>query len=421
MFGFFGKPKGKDGQSDQERYEREKTLAETGSKKKRLTLAKDSKTHKEILYYLAEKDPDPVVRKAVVENKEMPLQATPVLAGDADEDVRLALAKRLVDLLPGLSSEKHSQLYAFAVQSLGTLALDEVLKIRVALSSTLKDHAHTPPKIAGQLARDVEREVSEPILRFCAALSDDDLLDILKGHPASWAVQAVAGRDNVSESVSVAVIETKDVPGGSVLIGNEGAQITESLLHMIVEMARDLPEWQKPMATRSKLPVSVVKELADFVDASVRDLLIQRSDFDEQMSDEIASIFRRRVDYATDEDAGEGVQVRLNKIIAEGRLNEETISDALAMRDKAFVNAAIAHIVGVDTADVVKIFEMKAPKPIVALAWKAGLSMRMALQLEKDIGHIQPKDLIYPKDGTDYPMSEADLNWQLDFLGLRKK
>ncbi|GJL85105.1 MAG: hypothetical protein DHS20C02_08800 [Micavibrio sp.] len=425
MARIFGRWKGKGGgqgpKSDPKRYEREKELAETGDTKKRLTLAKNSKTHKEILYYLAEKDPDPMIRKAVAENKEMPLQASPVLAGDADEDVRMALARRLVDLLPGLTGEEHSQLYAFAVQSLGTLALDEVLKIRVALSSTLKDHAHTPPKIAGQLARDVEREVSEPILRFCAALSDDDLLDILKDHPASWAVQAVAGRDDVSEGVSVAVIKTKDVPGGSVLIGNEGAQMTESLLHMIVEMAKEFPEWQKPMATRSKLPVSVVKELAEFVDASVRDLLLQRSDFDEQMSEEIAAIFRRRVDYATEEDGdGEGVEERLNKIVEEGRLNEETISDALAMRDKAFVNAAIARILGIDVAGVVKVFEMKAPKPIVAMAWKAGLSMRMALQLQKEIGHIQPKDLLYPKDGTDYPLSEDDLNWQLEFLGLKK-
>ncbi len=41
----------------------------------------------------------------------------------------------------------------------------ELLKIRKALASTLKDHAYTPPKVAGQLARDVEREVSESTVR----------------------------------------------------------------------------------------------------------------------------------------------------------------------------------------------------------------------------------------------------------------
>ncbi|MCD8571123.1 MAG: hypothetical protein LRY76_06320 [Alphaproteobacteria bacterium] len=121
--------------------------------KRRMTLATDDQTSKEILYYLAEKDPSPKVRKAVAQNASIPLHVTPILATDREADVRLALAKRLVELLPDLTDDKHSQLYAYAVQALGTLALDEVLKIRIALSSTLKDHAHTPPKIAGQLAR----------------------------------------------------------------------------------------------------------------------------------------------------------------------------------------------------------------------------------------------------------------------------
>lgn len=389
---------------------------------KRLSLAQNNATSKEVLYYLAEKDPDPEVRKAVVGNAAMPVQVTPVLAADADQDVRLALAARLVDLLPDLSRDKHSQLYAFAVQSLGTLALDEVLKIRVALSSTLKDHAHTPPKVAGQLARDIEREVSEPVLRFCAALSDEDLIDILKSHPASWVVEAVACREAVSADVSGAVIDTRDVPGGKALINNDGAQITESLLHQIVEMAREHKEWQKPMATRKSLPASIARELAEFVDASVRDLLLERSDFDDEITEEISAVFRRRLDFAADEDRSEDreepVEDRLKRHIAEDTLNEDTISDAVAMRDRDFVCAALAHLADTDLATVDKIFVMKAPKPIVALTWRAGLSMRMALKLQKELAQVPPKELLYPRDGTDYPLSEDDLNWQLDFLGL---
>ncbi|HRQ61737.1 MAG TPA: hypothetical protein PLO23_09560, partial [Alphaproteobacteria bacterium] len=134
------KPKPKDYEAQKEAL----TVADIG---RRMTLASDDQTSKEILYYLAEKDPSPQVRRAVAENVAMPLHVSPILAADREVDVRLALARRLVELLPDLSGDKHSQLYAYAVQALGTLALDEVLKIRIALSSTLKDHAHTPPKI----------------------------------------------------------------------------------------------------------------------------------------------------------------------------------------------------------------------------------------------------------------------------------
>lgn len=405
------------------RYKNAAASLKSADVKERLTLAADTQTSKEILYYLAEKDPDPEVRKAVAANESMPVQVTPVLASDSDQDVRMALAARLVNLLPELSGDKHSQLYAYAVQSLGTLALDEVLKIRVALSSALKDHAHTPPKVAGKLARDIEREVSEPILRFCAALSDEDLLEILKSHPASWVIQSIAGRKSVSAPVSSAVIDTRDIPGGAALISNDGAVIEESLLQKIVELAREYDEWHKPIAGRKTLPPSVARQLAEFVDASVRDLLMQREDFDEQQSEEIAAIFRRRMDFATSQDQmseqSEPVEKRLSRLISEGALTEETVTDAIAMRDREFVYGALAHMAGTDVETVEKVMELKAPKSVTALAWGAGLSMRTALMLQKDVSYIAPKELIYPKDGTDYPLSEEDLTWQLEFLGIK--
>lgn len=401
-------------------YETQKEMLKSADEKERLTLASNSETHKEILYYLAETDPSPRVRKAVAQNRSTPMHASGVLARDNDQDVRLALAGRLMELLPDLSKDKHSQLYAFAVQALGTLALDEVLKVRVALSSTLKDHAHTPPKVAAQLARDVEREVSEPILRFCAALSDEDLLSILKSHPAAWAIDAIAGRPLVSAPVSLAVIGTNDRPAGRTLIANDGADLNEEALHQIVERAREFPEWHEPIATRSRLPASILRELADFVDASVRDVLMARGDIDANTAEEIAAVFRRRMDFATEDDLREKtVEQRLKEVLQDGRLNEETISDALAMRDREFVCAAIARMIKSDAARVASIFEMQSPRPIIALAWHADLSMRMALRLQQEMGYVPPKDLIYPRDGTDYPLSIEEINWQLEFLGLK--
>lgn len=410
---------------DPERYESEKRELEKALKEKnvsrRMTLASDSKTHKEILYYMAENDPDADVRKAIAENDSTPVQVSGVLAQDQDSDVRMALAERLVKLLPDLSEDKQSQLYAYAVQALGTLALDEVLKIRIALSSTLKDHAHAPPKVVGKLARDVEQEVSEPILRFCAALSDDDLIEILRDHPASWAIQAIASRPAVSENVSEAVIQTDDGPGGRALIGNEGAQITETLLTKIVQSAKRFPEWQKPVAQRKNLSPDMAKQLASYVDESVKKMLLQRSDFDKETLDEISDVFRRRLDFAMDEDMndGETPAMRVRRLKNEGKLGEESISDALAMRDRDFIYAALALMVNARIDDIARIFEMKAPKPVVAVSWKAGLSMRMAFHLQKDLAQVNAKELVYPRDGADYPFTPEEMNWQLEFLGLK--
>jgi hypothetical protein len=60
------------------------------------------------------------------------------------------------------------------------------------------------------------------------------------------------------------------------------------------------------------------------------------------------------------------------------------------------------------------------PKPIIALCWKAGISPRTCVDVQKLAGRLQPRELIYPKGGTDYPLSPADIRWQLEFFGVKK-
>ncbi len=405
---------------NKKRYEKEKQRIASNEKEDRLSVAKDESTHKEILYYLGEKDPDPEVRKAVASNPSSPYQISSILAQDPNPDVRMAIAERLLNLLPDLEEDKQSQLYAYAVQALGNLALDEVLKIRIALSTALKDYAYTPPKVAGQLARDVERKVAEPILLFCSALSDEDLLEILKSHPDGWAVQAIAQRDIVSEPVSEAVIDNGDKKAGAYLLSNEGALINFGLLEKIVAKAKETREWQKPIATRTNLPPDIASRLAEFADESIKQLLMERDDFNDEMRDEIAKVFRRRMEYANEKESGvENTNQRIVKYRRQGLLNEETISDALAMRDHDLVKNAIATLASIHPNDVQRIIDLKAPKAIISLAWKAKLSMRMALQLQKDLVKVPHKDLIYPKDGTEYPFDAAEMEWQLEFLNLK--
>lgn len=400
-------------------YELEKVQMRSEKKQDRMTLAKDERTHPEVLYYLAEKDPEPDVRLAVLQNKAAPVQASTLFAVDDDVDIRIALAGRLVDLLPELSEEKQGKLYAFAVQAMGTLALDEVLKVRVALSSAVKDCAYTPPKVALQLAKDIEREVSEPILRYCAALSDHDLLEVLAEYPEDWAVEAIAKRDAVGEDVSQEIVEKRVQSAGTFLIENEGSSLTRKVVERIVEAARFFPEWQKPIAVRKELPADLAKAMAEFVDGSIRNLLTSRDDFDSETIEEISEVFKRRTDLI-DQTKLEGLTAddRVNLAVAENRLNEETILDALAVRDREFVIAALANKAKIEASDVERIVAMHAAKPAVAMTWRAGLSMRAALALQKELVHVRPVEIIYPKEGKDYPMSVEDLEWQVDLLGI---
>lgn len=399
----------------------EKAVAGHGNEKQRYDLAFRESTSQDILLELAESDPSPKVRKAVAQNPSTPIQAAPILAKDHSDDVRYYLAKRLVKVLPTLEDEQYSQLYAYAVQALSTLALDEVLKVRKALSETLKDYARTPPEIALTLAKDLEREVSEPILRFCTALNDDALVNILQTHPAHWAANAVAQRNKLSSRVARAIIDNGNPTAGKYLIKNQGADIPEELLDIIIDRAREFPEWHKPIAIRQPLPPLMARKLAAFVDKSVRKVLMERSDLDDETINDVAEIIQRRIQYEDDfkkEAKKVDAVERAKKLYDTGGLDETLLSDAAAMRDRKFVIASMALLLKTNIPTVEKVFDVKAPKAICALCWKAGLSMRFALQVQQAFANIPPAQLIYPRGGLDYPMSKEDMQWQLDVIGI---
>ncbi len=413
MFGFVKKLLG----LDQKLYEKQKQFLTGGTPEQRKLMAEDAGTHPEALYFLA-KDSDPDVRRAVAINKSTPVQASALLANDKSPDVRIALAARLVELLPGLSAEKHGQLYAYAVQALGVLAHDEVLKIRQALSTALKDHAKAPPKVVGQLARDVEREVSEPILRFCVALSDEDLLEILADHPSGWAIAAIANRPTISPRVSDAVINTNDVPASKGLIRNPGAVFTQDLLLKIIEKSRDYPDWHEDIAVRKELSLDLAQRFAGFVSQAVLDVMERRQDFDATTRAEIADIVKRRIAFKGPGGAQESPESKVERYVRAGNLTPGVINDALSWNDHKFVMLALAQLSKIHPIVVEKMLRSGSAKPIVALCWKARLPMRVAIELQRSYARLEPKDFMYAKGGTDYPMTPPEIKWQLEFYGV---
>lgn len=403
-------------QHDPARYDRERAQASSAKKADRLKLAQNPQTHLEILYYLAG-DSDDDVRLAVAKNGSTPIQASPVIARDKNVDVRLALAHRLMALLPELSEEQHSQLYAFAAQALGVLALDEVLKVRMALSSVLKDMACAPPAVVAQLARDMERQVSEPILRFCSALPDDDLLDILSEHPQAWVVEAIASRAKISSKVSDAVAETRAVPAGTVLLTNQGAEIADDTLTKIVERAKDTPEWHKPLCLRKHLPAFLMKEIVAFVDESLHKFILDRTDLDDKTREEVEGTVKRRMRFLVDEKGNRIVPK--DKVLAmhkAGKLDEDVMSDALALREYDFIQMGLSLKSKLPLETVRRMIDTRSGKAVTALVWRAGLSMRYALDLQRELAKVPHADLVYPRNGVDYPLSPQEMDWQIGFF-----
>ncbi len=143
------------------------------------------------------------------------------------------------------------------------LMLDAEVRVRQALSEHLKDAPGIPHDVAVTLAKDVDA-VSLPILEFCEILSDDDLIEIVRGHGGSQQ-EAVARRSRVSAQLADALIDTQNEAAVAQLVANEGADLNVQALERVAGEYDSSEAVTESLAERPNLPAAVSEQLIHVV------------------------------------------------------------------------------------------------------------------------------------------------------------
>jgi hypothetical protein len=97
-------------------------------------------------------------------------------------------------------------------------------------------------------------------------------------------------------------------------------------------------------------------------------------------------------------------------------VGEPAILAAVEASNQPAVVAALARDSGLPRAIVRKILGSASAKAITALAWKAKHSMALATALQTGPGGIRTEDALHGQDDGGYPLSEAELEWQLELF-----
>lgn len=414
-------------------YDEAKSLAKESGEDVRMELAARRDLAPELLYFLAE-DPSPKVRQNVAANTAAPRQADLLLVQDTDTKVRESLAGKVARLAPGLSADEQDKLRKMTYEALSFLAKDQAVNVREVLAEALKEVADAPPDVIRRLAWDVEAAVATPVLRFSPVLTDQDLLDIISARPSEGAISAISERENVSEDLSHAIIESDDVDAIALLLGNHSAMIREQTLDRIIDRAVDIDLWHEPLAMRPRLPSGAAVKIARFVAEDILTQMVERSDLSPDIVASVRDVVHKRLgdgraikpeDEETDSkspDSSRGVSVDDDSIFdqatqmwAKGELDETALMTAIENGEKRLACAMIAVMIDFPLRSVIKVCEMKSPKSSLALAWKAGLSAKNAEIVQRKLASIRDPEIIRASDGK-YAMSDDDLTWQLDFM-----
>lgn len=409
-------------------YETAKRLAASQDDAERKFVAARAETRPEILYLLAS-DQNAEVRREIARNLSTPRQADLMLSTDPDEQVRSGLAVKIATLVPTLPPDRVGQIERMTLEILETLARDQAVAVRQLVAETLKAEANAPAEIIQQLARDLEQSVSGPVLRYSPILSDEDLIEIIGAAPLDGRLVAIAERAGLSGGVSDAIARTESEAAVAALLGNASAQIREETLDRLVELAPRHEPWHGPLVRRPHLPARAAARLAGFVTDQLIKVLRSRKDLPPETLAAVAEAVKARgPGTAKKEAAGAAPAVaeekerpsdRAAKLHKAGKLDEDAMSTALIQGDRGFVLASLGLLAGVPAEAVERIVTGQSPRGVTALCWKAGLSMRFCRQVQMRLAMIPPAQVLIPKDGTEYPMTPADMDWQLEFFGVK--
>ncbi|HEY0106670.1 MAG TPA: DUF2336 domain-containing protein [Rhizomicrobium sp.] len=394
-------------------------LLEARSQAAQSELASQTDAGADVLHYLAANGA-PATRRAVAANIAAPAQANRHLAEDGDDDVRAELARKISRLMPNLSAQENGHVRALTIETLERLARDQVPRVRAVLADAIKALDCIPKFIVLTLARDAQSVVAAPILEYSPLLSDADLMEIVAAAKAEEVLTAIALRRPLTAEVSEAIVSSLDIPAIAALLANADAAIREKTLDDLAAQAETIQTWHVPLVMRADLSRRAIWRIASFVGSGLIDQLVSRYGLDEEIKTHLNKELRARLqqDAGTQPLPTDAAIRDVAAARASGRLNEIFVEQAANLGQRDTVILALAALGQVPEVKARKIFATRSAKPVTALVWHAGLSMRLAFKIQTFVMKLPVGELLPARAGVYFPMTEDEMRWHLGYFDV---
>jgi len=269
------------------------------------------------------------VERLVEDNRATTRAATAMAVADAYGDKLLSPAER-----------------EMAEDVLALLARDVELEVRQAVAEHVKACPFLPRSLALTLAQDVET-VALPVLRYSDVLTDDDLIQIVH-QGENVKVMEIARRKALGPALSEAVVEHGTEAAVTLLVSNEGAEVTEPVMGQAMDRFPASRTIERGLINRRELPPAVIARLIGQVSDELRLRLVQRHGMPEEI---VETVVEQGSELAVTRSlsamAGPDELVRMvDELMAATRLTPTLLLRALCCGELALFEISLARMSG---------------------------------------------------------------------------
>lgn len=247
--------------------------------------------------------------------------------------------------------------------------------LRREIAEKLADVPTAPRGLIKQLASD-EISVAEPVLRRSQALTEDDLVRIVRQRSQGH-MKAITKRKQVPASVTSELVERG---GEDVLVSlaqNQGAQFKPDAMEKMVSHSRSMKSLQKPMTDRFDLPPQLLTQMYFFVSSALKKEILKRSDMlDPALIDEAVKSNRKKILTEAVRDArSEVTEARefIQEKVRANAINETLLKELIEMRRSTEFLLAFSHHVGIDSSTAQAILKDRTWESLAIACRAAGL------------------------------------------------
>ena len=260
-----------------------------------------------------------------------------------------------------------------AGEILELLSRDLEVAVRQAIAEHAKSSPFLPRNVACRLAADVEA-VALPVIRYSSVLTDDDLIAVIEAGKAAK-LSAVAARDEVTARVADKLIATRDHSAIKVLLGNDGAQISEIGYGQVIADFGTDHDTQRLLVARPALPLSVTERLIAVIAEDLYAELISRQELPPEIAAELVSQGSEMTLAQAAQSSGSETQARdlAKRLKSNGRLSPTLLLRSLCLGDLRFFEASMGVLAEIPIASARTVLQVGGPDGFRKLYQKSGL------------------------------------------------
>jgi len=159
-------------------------------------------------------------------------------------------------------------------------------------------------------------------------------------------MSAIASRERVSAVVSDVLIARGDVGAVAVLVGNEGAEVSEAGFNRVLDRFGEEELVQGPLVHRTRLPLTVAERLVALVSDSLQEHLVTHHDLPPKAAADLLLHARERATgnlFAREDDERE-LEALVQQLAESRRLTPSLLIRALCTGDMPFFEMAMARL-----------------------------------------------------------------------------